>query len=91
MERMQRPDFREFWRLMLASGAVGLKSRTQQHTKVYTAASFEFNSKHEISISDKDTLCVHPMFSRIYNVEHSPEYRLILPRGAELLDESDSL
>jgi hypothetical protein len=91
MERMQRPDFREFWRLMLASGAVGLKSRTQQPTKVYTAASFEFNSKHEISISDKDTLCVHPMFSRIYNVEHSSGHRLILPRGAELLDEADSL
>jgi hypothetical protein len=53
MERMNKPDFISFWRLMLATGAMGLKM-PEQKSAVYSTARFEFNTKHSISISDKD-------------------------------------
>ena len=90
MERMNKPDFISFWRLMLATGAMGLKM-PEQKSAVYSTARFEFNTKHSISISDKDSLCIHPMFSRIYNLERKRDLKLILPRGSDFLAELEKL
>jgi len=83
MAAMNRGDFRQFWRLMLSTGAVGVVDAESVST-IYATAKFEFNSQHALKISDKDMLCVHPMFSRIYNVNAGGESRAVLPRGSEV-------
>lgn len=82
MVQVNKPDFISFWQLMLATGAIGLKVE-EESTETYSTARFEYNSKYNLSISDKDTLCVHPMFSRIYNLVKRDGAKLILPRGSD--------
>jgi hypothetical protein len=82
MENMKRGDFRQFWRLMLSTGAIGVVENDSS-SDVYEEARFEFNSKHTLKISDKDRLCVHPIFSRIYNVDQGGSSKVVLPRGSE--------
>lgn len=84
---MHKPDFRHFWRLMLSTGAIGLLD-SNGSSAIYATGIFEFNSKHVIRISDKDMLCVHPMFSRVYNVASDPPSKVVLPRGSEFLTDS---
>ena len=64
---------------MLATGALGVIE--SDNSNIYATARFEFNSKYTLKISDKDRLCVHPMFSRIYNVEAAGELKVVLPRS----------
>ena len=90
MERMGRSEFLGFWQLMLATGAIGVKLENQTST-IYSVARFEFNTKHGLSISDKDSLCVHPMFSRIYNLEKKLGLKLVLPRGSDFLVDRDEI
>lgn len=90
MEEMGMSDFIEFWQLMLSTGAIGLKVESES-TEKYSVARFAFNSKYDLSISDKDQLCVHPMFSRIYNVEHTPNSKLVLPRGSDFLIDRENI
>ncbi|MBR0949269.1 P-loop ATPase, Sll1717 family [Bradyrhizobium canariense] len=73
--------FLEFRRLMFSVGAIGLHIEAES-TSTYSVARFEFNSKYKLNVGDKDTLCIHPMFSRIYNVEIADE-KVILPRGSD--------
>lgn len=89
MHKMQRSEFWEFWRLLLSAGCVGLVDRDGT-TDRYTIGQFEFNVAHTLKISEKDQLCIHPMFSRIYNVKRpSDDRRAILPRGAEFWAEDE--
>ncbi|MGE3345263.1 MAG: hypothetical protein AB7L71_17725, partial [Vicinamibacterales bacterium] len=80
-------SFLEFWRLMLNTGAIGVAGPSAS-TSIYVISQFEFNSKHELIISEKDELCIHPMFSRIYNSASRDTLKLILPRGADEFDEA---
>lgn len=82
MARMHKPEFIAFWQLMFATGSIGLRMEGEG-SALYSVARFEFNTKYGLSISDKDRLCVHPMFSRIYNLEQRSGARLILPRGSD--------
>jgi hypothetical protein len=82
MQQMQRPDFRSFWRLMLSTGAVGIVDATGS-SDIYETGKFEFNSSNLLRVSDKDRLCVHPMFSRIYNVDEAAIQKVVLPRGSD--------
>jgi hypothetical protein len=82
MSQRDMPEFISFWRMMFSIGAIGLKVE-EESTPDYSVARFEFNTKYILSISDKDKLCVHPMFSRIYNVERDGCPKLVLPRGTD--------
>jgi hypothetical protein len=85
MSRMGKPEFWLFWRMMLMTGAIGVVDETESaNSDAYIIGHFEFNSHHPLHISDKDRLCVHPMFSAIYNVHAGGEGKVILPRGAEM-------
>ncbi len=83
MASMGKPEFISFWQLMFATGAIGLRVDNDGRSEIYSVARFEFNTKHVLSISDKDSLCVHPLFSRIYNLERNGNAKIILPRGAD--------
>jgi hypothetical protein len=67
---------------MLSTGAIGVLDQSSTSDK-YATAKFEFNTQHTLKISDKDQLCVHPMFSRIYNIEKTLDLRIVLPRGSD--------
>lgn len=82
MEQMQQEEFHSFWRMMLSTGAIGIVDQNAS-TDIYETAKFEFNSDHPLRMSDKDWLCVHPMFSRIYNVGPAPMPKVVLPRGSD--------
>ena len=74
--------FLEFRSLPFSVRAIGLFIE-EESTTTYSTARFEFNSKYHLTPGDKDILCVHPMFSRIYNVEKMEDARVILPRGSD--------
>lgn len=82
MEEMNCPDFLQFWQLMLSTGALGVVESSSK-SDFYVVGRFEYNTEHQLYISDKDNLCVHPMFSRIYNVKRNGFDRVILPRGSD--------
>ena len=82
MAAMNRDDFRGFWRLLLSTGAVGVVDGDTS-SEIYETGRFEFNSDSMLRVSDKDRLCVHPMFSRIYNVDKASIRKVVLPRGSD--------
>ena len=79
---MERRDFRSFWRLLLSTGAVGVVDASCS-SDIYETGRFEFNSHYVLRVSDKDQLCIHPMFSRIYNVDTASIRQVVLPRGSD--------
>jgi hypothetical protein len=82
MERMGMDDFLSFWRLLISIGVIGVRSDSES-TAIYSLARFEYNTKYPMTISDKDVLCVHPLFSRTYNLVKKSGTRTILPRGSD--------
>lgn len=82
MAGMNKPEFWEFIRMMMATGAVGLVSPGKR-TEIYIGGVFEFNTEHELRVSDKDELCIHPIFSGIFNTTPPNERRVVLPRGSD--------
>jgi hypothetical protein len=82
MAKMSMGDFHLFWRLLLSTGAIGVVDQDLA-SDTYSIGKFEFNSEHLLLISEKDKLCVHPMFSRIYNIARSGNSKVVLPRGSE--------
>ena len=81
-ERGGGGGFLEFRRLLFSTGAIGLYNESES-TNTYSVARFEFNSKFHLTVGEKDILCVHPMFSRIYNIGRAEESKVILPRGSD--------
>lgn len=82
MSAMGQHDFRSFWRLMLSTGAVGVVEPSCS-SEIYETGRFEFNSHYVLRVSDKNQLCVHPMFSRIYGVDTESIPKVVLPRGSD--------
>jgi hypothetical protein len=83
-------EYRSFWQLMLSVGVLGVKIPAES-TEIYSVARFEFNTKHSLQVSDKDVLCVHPMFSRIFNLLDNGNCLAILPRGSDFDFERERL
>jgi hypothetical protein len=86
---MGKPDFGDFLQLMLNTGILGQKS-DETISDIYSTALFEYNTKLEIMIDEKDTLCVHPIFSRRSNVKND-SLPLILPRGSNYIEEKEDI
>ncbi len=84
METIGKNEFFEFWELLFAVGVLGMRSPTED-SKIYYTARFEYNTKYQLAISDKDRICVHPMFSRIYNVDRQDNRKAVLPRGSDFM------
>ena len=75
----------EFQRMLLEIGAVG-RVIPGAERDVYIKGNFEYTVSHQLSIGQDDELCVHPLFSGIYNISSRKE-RPVYPYGCALDDE----
>lgn len=70
--------------MLLKMGAVG-RAIPGTDRGVYIKGNFEYTVSHQLSISQEDDLCVHPLFSGIFN--NSNKERSVYLYGSVLEDE----
>jgi hypothetical protein len=75
----------EFQRMLLEIGAIG-KIMKGKETDKYIKGNFEYTVSHQLSLSQDDELCVHPLFSGIFH-GNSRHERPVYPYGCGLEDE----
>ena len=75
----------EFQRMLLEIGAIGIVIPGKERD-VYIKGSFEYAISHQLSLSQDDELCVHPLFSGIFHGSGKQE-RPVYPYGSVLEDE----
>ena len=75
----------EFQRMLLEIGAVG-RVIPGKERDVYIKGNFEYTVQHQLSLSQDDELCLHPLFSGIYHGSGEHE-RPVYPYGSVLEDE----
>jgi hypothetical protein len=75
----------DFQRMLLEIGAIG-RVIPGNERDVYIKGNFEYTVSHQLSLSQEDELCVHPLFSGIYNSGGKQE-RPVYPYGSVLEDE----
>ena len=75
----------DFQRMLLEIGAVG-RVIPGKESDVYIKGNFEYTITHELVLSQDDELCVHPLFSGIFN-GGGKQNRPVYPYGSTLDDE----
>jgi len=75
----------DFQRMLVEIGAVG-KVIPGSDKDLYIKGNFEYTISHQLSISQDDELCVHPLFSGIFQGGGKPE-RPVYPYGSNFDDE----
>jgi hypothetical protein len=75
----------EFQRMLLEIGAVG-KVIPGKENDLYIKGNFEYTVSHQLSLSQDDELCVHPLFSGIFQASGRQE-RPVYPYGSNFEDE----
>jgi len=78
-------DLLLFQRMLLEIGAVG-RVIPGNDKDFYIKGSFEYTISHQLSISQDDELCVHPLFSGIFQGSGTQE-RPVYPYGSNFNDE----
>jgi len=69
-------NLHEFQRMMLEIGAIG-RVIPGNERDLYIKGNFEYNISHQLSLSQDDELCIHPLFSGIFqsgNKQEQPVY-----------------
>jgi hypothetical protein len=74
----------DFQRMLLEMGAIG-RVIPGSERDIYIKGNFEYTVSHPLSVSQDDELCVHPLFSGIFN--NSKKERPVYPYGSVLEDE----
>ncbi len=77
-------DLFEFQRMLIEIGALG-KVIAGKETDVYIKGYFEYTIAHELILSKDDVLCIHPLFSGIFNNGDRKD-RPVYPYGSVLND-----
>ena len=75
----------DFQRMLLELGAIG-RVIPGSERDLYIKGNFEYTVSHQLSIGQDDELCVHPLFSGIFNTSARKE-RPVYPYGSALEDE----
>jgi len=75
----------EFQRMLLEIGAIG-KVIPGKERDLYIKGNFEYTVSHQLSLSQDDELCVHPLFSGIFH-GISKQEQPVYPYGSALEDE----
>ena len=78
-------EFDDFYRMLVEVGAIG---KVSAKSDLYITGKFQYAIGHELNVSYDDDLCVHPLFSGIYDSGNG-EKRPIYPEGNGL-DDRDS-
>ena len=76
----------DFQRMLVEIGAIG-RVIPGKETDVYIKGNFEYTVQHQLSLSQDDELCVHPLFSGIFHGSGKQE-RPVYPYGS-VLDDDD--
>jgi len=76
----------DFQRMLLEIGAIG-RVIPGKERDVYIKGNFEYTVQHQLSLSQDDELCVHPLFSGIFHGSGRQE-RPVYPYGS-VLDDDD--
>jgi len=71
--------------MLLELGAIG-RVIPGSERDLYIKGNFEYTVSHQLSIGQDDELCVHPLFSGIFNTSARKE-RPVYPYGSALEDE----
>jgi len=71
--------------MLLEIGAIG-KVIPGSDKDLYIKGNFEYTISHQLSISQDDELCVHPLFSGIFEGTEKQE-RPVYPYGSNVNDE----
>ncbi len=74
----------DFQRMLLEIGAIG-RVMPGKETDLYIKGNFEYTVHHQLVLSQDDELCVHPLFSGIFNGNKTD--RPVYPYGSILDDE----
>jgi len=77
-------DFDEFKRMFVELGAIG---RVIGDTDRYVIGLFEYTQPHQLVISSYETLCLHPIFTEIYNnrgKNPSENIKPVYPYGTDI-------
>ena len=78
----------EFQRMLLEIGAVGRVMPNNKESDIYIKGNFEYRVEHQLSLSQDDELCVHPLFSGIFHGSGKQE-RPVYPYGSVLEEDDD--
>lgn len=80
----QSDDFADFKRMLIEIGAIG---RVIEVSEKYVQALFEYTVPYQLVTSTDDDLCLHPLFTEIYNAKTKLK-KPVYPYGA-MLDDPD--
>ncbi len=82
-------DYFDFRAMLLEIGCLG---RQIDQTERYDVAEFEYAIPHRLAVGDDDVMCVHPLFSGVYQSQPDPEgeKRLVYPYGSDPIDDHRS-
>ncbi len=75
----------DFQRMLLEIGAIG-RVIPGKERDLYIKGNFEYTVQHQLSLSQDDELCVHPLFSGIFHGSGKQE-RPVYPYGSVLEDD----
>ena len=76
----------DFQRMLLEIGAIGRVMPGGKEKDLYIKGNFEYTVSHQLSLSQDDELCIHPLFSGIYQNGNRQE-RPVYPYGSILEDD----
>ncbi len=80
------PDYQDFKAMLVEIGCIG---RLLDETERYHQAEFEYTAPNRLGLSDDDDICVHPLFSGVYQSRPDAEIdrRAVYPYGTDLEDD----
>jgi hypothetical protein len=75
-------DYFDFKAMLLEIGCLG---RLIDETHRYHVAEFEYTVHYRLAVGDIDEMCVHPLFSGVYQSQADPEIdaRVVYPYGSD--------
>jgi len=79
---MQSDNFDDFQKMLIEIGAIG---RVLDDTGKYIQGQFEYTVPYKLVTSTDDMLCIHPLFSEIYNAKIR-DRKPVYPYGSRIED-----
>ena len=77
MGEMGKSEYLHFRKMLFSTGVLGVV-HAEKETDVYIYGEFEFNTENELTAHERDSFCVHPIFSRIYRCQSTSSNKPII-------------
>jgi hypothetical protein len=76
-------EFHDFRRMLVEAGIIG---KIVDRTARYNVGLFEYLLPNRLNLTERDELCIHPIFSGIYRAQRAPGGLPIYPYGSDPSD-----